>query len=240
MKTTKTCLILAIFTILTFSNSLSAQIAANVYHFDEQKEEGTIKHEIKIDGNYFIHSTYKESPPTFLRTYGGFYTAENNNLKLVMEFDSNYEAGNSKETEIPFQMEGDQLILELGTPMSFIPVAKNQQPLDGKWLFSGRVTDQGEDRVDTSRPRKTMKFLMNGHFQWIAYNTESMQFFGTGGGTYLAKDGKYTEHIGYFSRDNSRVGASLTFNYKLMGKDWYHSGKSSKGDPLHEIWSKRE
>ena len=105
--------------------------------------------------------------------------------------------------------------------------------------MAGRMTDQGERRRDSSRPRKTMKFLLDGYFQWIAFNTETFQFFGTGGGYYTAEIGKYIEHIEYFSRDNSRVGAILPFNYSLKESDWHHQGFSSKGDPIHEIWSTR-
>ena len=49
----------------------------------------------------------------------------------------------------------------------------------------------------------------------------------------------YTENIEYFSRDNSRVGAKLKFDYKLKNEEWNHIGFSSKGDPMHEIWVKR-
>jgi hypothetical protein len=112
--------------------------------------------------------------------------------------------------------------------------------LAGAWLFTGRVTDTGiEKRVPGAR--RTMKILSGTRFQWIAYNIETKEFFGTGGGTYTSVNGKYTETIDVFSRDNSRVGAKLDFNFSLSPEgDWHHSGKSSKGDPINEIWSKRE
>ena len=92
----------------------------------------------------------------------------------------------------------------------------------------------------TPGARKTMKILSGTRFQWIAYNNETKEFFGTGGGTYTTTDGKYTETIEFFSRDNSRVGAKLEFNYALEDGQWRHSGKSSKGDPMDEVWSQRE
>ena len=99
----------------------------------------------------------------------------------------------------------------------------------------------GETQLrDTSRPRKTMKILSGTRFQWIAYNTETKQFMGTGGGTYTTNNGKYTENIEFFSRDDSKAGLSLEFNYELIDGDWHHSGLSSKGDPIHEIWSIRD
>jgi hypothetical protein len=86
-----------------------------------------------------------------------------------------------------------------------------------------------------------MKILSGTRFQWIAYNVETKEFFGTGGGTYTTVDGKYTENIEFFSRDQSRVGMSLGFDFSIMDDGgWRHSGKSSKGDPLDEIWTQRE
>ena len=85
-----------------------------------------------------------------------------------------------------------------------------------------------------------MKILSGTRFQWIAYNTETKEFMGSGGGTYTTKEGKYTENIEFFSRDDSRVGASLQFDYELKDGDWHHSGLSSKGQPIYEIWSIRK
>ena len=104
----------------------------------------------------------------------------------------------------------------------------------------GRVRNGNEQRRNLDRPRKTMKFLINGYFQWIAFNTETFQFSGSGGGKYITKDGKYIESIEYFSRDNSKVCLNLEFDYELVNKEWNHKGFSSKGDPLHEIWGVRK
>ena len=85
-----------------------------------------------------------------------------------------------------------------------------------------------------------MKILSGTRFQWIAYNTETKEFLGTGGGTYTTDNGKYTENIEFFSRDDSRVGASLEFDYEVKDGKWHHKGESSKGDPIYEIWSPYE
>ena len=42
------------------------------------------------------------------------------------------------------------------------------------------------------------------------------------------------------SRDDSRVGAELDFNYEIKNKDWYHTGLSIKGKPINEVWSIRD
>ncbi|MCM4153731.1 hypothetical protein DHD05_19235 [Arenibacter sp. N53] len=224
---------------LLIFNNIWAQIPANVYHFEDKSSEGTIQHELKLDADYFVHTIYRQSPAEFIKTLGGYYTISGNNLMVQLEFNSDYNKDKITNLKIPYEVKGGTLILDYPTQMNFNPTTYGIQDLDGKWLITGRVTDQGEERRDTSRPRKTMKYLLNGHFQWIAYNTETFEFFGTGGGTYDATNGKYTENIAYFSRDNSRVGAILSFNYEVNGNDWYHTGKSSKGDPLNEIWTKR-
>jgi len=87
-------------------------------------------------------------------------------------------------------------------------------------------------------PRKTLKILSGTRFQWAAINPETKQFSGTGGGTYTFENGKYTENIEFFSRDNSRVGASLTFDGEVSGDKWKHSGNSSTGNPIAEIWTR--
>ena len=240
MKLTKISVFIGLVSCFVFFDTIKAQIPANVYHFVEKNKEGALHHELKLDADYYVHTIYKESPAEFIKTMGGFYTISGNNLLVDLEFNSNHKEDKITNINVPFKLKNGSLILEGDSPMTFTPTTNGGQDLDGKWLMAGRVTDQGEDRRDTSRPRKTMKYLLNGHFQWIAYNTETFEFFGSGGGTYKAGNGKYTENIGYFSRDNSRVGAALSFNYKINSKDWYHSGKSSKGDPLNEIWTIRE
>ncbi|MEO0896561.1 MAG: membrane or secreted protein [Bacteroidota bacterium] len=110
--------------------------------------------------------------------------------------------------------------------------------LAGAWLITGRKRD-GEMRKREIGERKTMKILSGTRFQWIAYHTGTGKFSGSGGGTYTTKEGKYTENIEFFSRDSSRVGASLEFNYELIGGEWHHSGLSSKGKPIYEVWTLR-
>ena len=113
--------------------------------------------------------------------------------------------------------------------------------LNGSWLFANRKSDGqlGEPR-SADNPRKTMKILSGTRFQWIAYNTATKDFSGTGGGTYTTNDGKYTENIDFFSRDNSRVGASLEFEFQLIDDSWHHQGLSSRGEPIYEIWERRK
>jgi len=109
--------------------------------------------------------------------------------------------------------------------------------LFGLWRITARANEKGEMSEMKPGPRKTMKIMSGGYFQWFAINTQTREFSGTGGGRYTLVDGKYTEKIEFFSRDNNRVGAELSFDASVNGKVWTHSGKSSKGDPIKEIWT---
>src|SRR3546814_20160262 len=55
------------------------------------------------------------------------------------------------------------------------------------WLITGRVRD-GEMSKMTPGARRTMKILSGTRFQWIAYNVETGEFSGTGGGTYTRSE----------------------------------------------------
>lgn len=199
---------------------------AQVYSYETKQNGKTVTHRILMDDSYLVETQYVAQPPEFILTRGGFYTQTEKDILVDFEFNSNFEKDGLKQ----MKLQSSKKWKLLSTP---------PQELKGKWLMAGRMTDQGERKRDTSGPRKTMKFLLDGFFQWIAFNTDTFQFFGSGGGYYTTEAGNYTEHIEYFSRDNSRVGARLPFQYELKGSDWHHQGFSSKGDPMHEIWSKR-
>ena len=202
-------------------------LKAQVFSFQSNENQKGITHRILMDQNYFVETQFVSDPPELILTRGGFYTQSGEEFMVDFEFNSNFEKDGLKQMKIE-------------KTKKWKKISNSPMDLNGKWLMAGRMTDQGERRRDTSAPRKTMKFLWDGYFQWIAFNTETFEFFGSGGGFYTAENGKYTEHIEYFSRDNSRVGAVLPFDYSLKDSDWHHQGFSSKGDPMHEIWSIRK
>lgn len=219
--------------------SLIAQIPSGIYI----SEVDNVRHEIKMDNGYFVYSEYKTSPAEFVRTLGGFaqieQTSVGSKLVVLLEFNSNYEQDAVRQLSMVANMEGETLELDWFQKLTLSPVKKTAQDLDGQWLFATRGPDKGQERRGEANTRKTLKFLLDGRFQWIAYDTEGFQFKGTGGGNYTSVDGVYTENIEYFSRDNARVGASLAFNYEVKGADWHHTGDNSKGEPMYEIWSRR-
>jgi len=217
------------------NSNTSAQISSGIYISDLEN----VRHELKMTDDYMIHTIYEKDPARFIKTTGGFYEANGSEINVKLEFNSNHEADGVTDLNIPFAIKGDQLVLGTNPKLTFNHVESMNQDLDGQWLFATRGPDTGQERRGESNTRKTLKYLQDNRFQWIAYDTEGMQFKGTGGGSYSAENGTYTEVIEFFSRDNSRVGASLEFKYELKGDDWHHTGNNSKGEPMYEIWAKR-
>lgn len=218
---------------------MNAQIQPGVYI----SETDNIRHELKIDDGYMVYTEYRQSPPKFIRTLGGFSRVEEaagKRLEVSLEFNSNYAKDSLHMLSIPFEIEGKNLVLDWTSKMTFKPLGEKEQDLDGAWLFATRGPDEGQERRGEENPRKTLKFLQNGRFQWIAYNTDTFEFFGSGGGSFSSEDGKYVENIDFFSRDDSRVGATLEFDYEIKDGDWHHTGKNSKGEPLYEVWALRD
>lgn len=194
---------------------------------------------IFADG-YQASTTYDAVTGKFIKTNGGAWKLDGNAMTEVIEFDT--ENPERVGTEVSFEVDiADDAIQIVGSDLKFKRIDDGTPgKLQGAWLMSGRVRDGETQLRDTNRPRKTMKILSGTRFQWIAYNTETKEFMGTGGGTYTTSDNEYTENIEFFSRDDSKAGLSLKFNYELIDGDWHHSGFSSNGDPMHEIWSSRE
>ncbi len=208
------------------------------YHVSENGDK--LKSVVIFSEGYQVITVYDASTGKFISTNGGTWKLTGNTMTEKVEFDS--VTPERVGSEVSFEVAISETMMEIvGSDMKFKRIDDGTPgELQGAWLMSGRIRDGKTQSRDTSRPRKTMKVLSGTRFQWIAYNTETKQFMGTGGGTYTTINGKYTESIKFFSRDDSRVGADLTFDYQLMEGAWHHSGLSSKGQPIYEIWSVRK
>ena len=196
---------------------------SQVYNVDNEEDISRVI----LDNEYIVISKFKSDSGNFISTLGGYYQLNEGVYEINLEFNSNYE-------------QDSIVFLSIAKTSKWKNISKENNTLNGKWVMSGRYNN-GEFRTrNTALPRKTMKVLIDGFFQWIAFNTETFKFSGSGGGEYETVDGKYIEIIQYFSRDDSRVGAELDFNYEIKNKDWYHTGLSSKGKPINEVWSIRD
>jgi len=224
-----------------FSFGIKAQNIIGAWESFATSENGDNLRSVVIfaDG-YQVLTTFNATTGKFIHSNGGTWKLDGDIMTEKVEFhtDNSERVG----TETSFKVIVTDTIIEIVDGDIKLKRIDTGIPgkLQGAWLMSGRIREGKTQLRDISRPRKTMKILSGTRFQWIAYNTETKQFMGTGGGTYTTINGEYTENIEFFSRDDSKAGLSLKFNYELINGKWHHSGLSSKGDPIHEIWSVRE
>lgn len=188
---------------------------------------------------YFTHTRYDGAGKRFLMTRGGTYATVDNGIAVTYEFHSAEPEETGKRYDYAISFRNGELIMHLGAKeQSWKRVDDSAAPLAGVWKISERLSDGRLMQIHQRGTRKTLKVLTGTRFQWFAIDPGAKLFAGTGGGTYTFRDGRYTENIEFFSRDNSRVGASLGFDGKLEAGKWHHSGTSSKGDKIYEVWSR--
>ena len=209
---------------------------------EQNGEPVTDQEYIKIyqDGYFAFGARMKESGE-FIGAGGGPFAIKGKHYIEHFDFSTLTPEKIGSKMQYTYHLDGEQMTIKstiAGTELkeTWKRISSASDDLTRNWVITGRVVD-GQERTMTPGARRTVKILSGNRFQWIAFNSETKEFSGTGGGTYSAKDGQYIEKIEFFSRDNSRVGASLTFQYDVKTGHWHHSGLSSKGDPIYEIWS---
>lgn len=203
-----------------------------------ERSDGDVKHQLFFQDGFYFHTAHQANE--FLKTQGGTFEVKDKALKGKVLFNSSDSARVGEELNVPFSISANQLSMQVdeGTVV-FNRADDGKAPLAGVWRITGRMQEDGKIvPVHQTGTRQTYKLLTGTKFQWVAMDPAKKQFSGTGGGSYTFKDGKYTENIEFFSRDNSRVGASLGFDGKLENGNWHHSGLSSKGAKIYEVWSR--
>ena len=234
----KKIIFLTIYSLLVTNTNAQSFIGAwERNHNSENGDE--LKSVVIFSDGYQAISTYESKSGKFINSNGGTWELMGDTMTEKVEFDTN--DPDRVGSKVTFKVKITETTMSIvGTDMEFQRIDDGLPgDLKGAWLMAGRVRDGKKQLRNTSGPRKTMKLLSGKRFQWIAYNTESKKFMGTGGGTYTTKNGVYSENIEFFSRDNSKSGIELEFEYEIIDNEWNHKGFSSKGDPLHEIWKPR-
>lgn len=195
-----------------------------------------------IADGFMVMTAYNKKSGEFIATLGGRWRADWDNFSITYEFDSSDSTQVGGVSTMPYQLIGSTLVFN-GDKVWTRTDDNTPGALSGAWEIIGRKRNGTMQDLSERRnsPRKTMKILSGSRFQWIAFDIDKKQFIATGGGSYTTDEkGLYIEKIEYFSRDPKRASSQLSFDYKLMNKDWVHRGVSSKGEPLHEIWSLRK
>ena len=203
-----------------------------------QYKNGTLETVLIFEPSYFTVTTFDVSNKKFIQTWGGRYSMHENNITAVVEFNSADKAQVGKTINFKVGIHNNILLSNISNDnKEWKQIDDNKGALAGLWVITGREQNGVMNKM-TPGERKTIKILSGTRFQWAAINTGTGEFFGTGGGNYNFENGIYTENIEFFSRDSTRVGKSLSFNGSVKDDEWDHSGKSSKGDPVHEVWSR--
>ncbi|CAG5071706.1 hypothetical protein DYBT9623_03696 [Dyadobacter sp. CECT 9623] len=194
-----------------------------------------------VADNYLVIASYSVGNKYFERTEGGPFTMSGDQMTYTPEFNSADTAKIGIPIVFTVTVKDKILTLRYEEAMVWMQVDDAAStPMAGAWHITERAEPGGGElvKIHLEGTRKTLKLLSATRFQWFAIDPAVKGFYATGGGTYTVKNGKYTENIQFFSKDNNRVGTSLTFNHKLENGRWDHSGKSSDGKAIHEIWEK--
>ena len=222
------------------SIGINAQSLMGAWESYQTSETGeNLRSVLIVSDAYQVLTTFNSDSGAFISSNGGSWKLEGNTMTEKVEFNSNKPEMVGSEISFTIAL-NDSIFKIVGSDIKMKRIdGGGSGELQGIWLMSGRTIDGLTQLINTDGPRKTMKILSATRFQWIEYNTETKQFMATGGGTYTTINGIYTEMIEFFSRDITKVGLQLKFDYKLTGGNWHHSGFSTKGDPIDEVWIKR-
>jgi hypothetical protein len=218
-----------------FGSSISAQQFSGAWM---RKLDTAVQYLTVVD-HYYVVTTYDLEGKKFYQTAGGTADMDGKKMLGVIEFNTSDKSVVKSNYSYDYSFKKKDLIMPIdGIQTNWKWVDDADLSLSGNWRITGRMQD-GKVTAMNPGARKTIKTLSSTRFQWTAINTDTGEFFGTGGGHYTFKDGKYTEYIEFFSRDATRVGSSLSFDASIKEGNWHHSGNSSKGDPIYEIWSRK-
>jgi hypothetical protein len=199
------------------------------------------EHIIIFTDDYFSYTNFNKATKQFVVTQGGAYTTSHDQIAARLEFNSRDSQQVGTTVNYPFTLSNEVLTITVdGERTTWERLDNGTAPLAGNWRITHRLQDGNVQAIHQSGGRKTVKLLSDKRFQWVAINTDTKEFLGTGGGVYTFGNGKYTEHIEFFSRDSSRVGTSLTFEGNIKKDGWHHSGLSSRGDRIYEVWNKKK
>ena len=220
----------------TLAGNLMAQTStiSGAYEFNNGNET----HYLFLQDGFCFYTVKQDN--SFIMSQGGNFNTSNGKLNVTILYNSKDSTKVGEKLSLPYSLPGDQLALQTEQgEAKFSKIDAGKSELAGVWKITGRMGPDGKIAdIHQTGSRQTYKLLTGTKFQWVAIDPDKKLFSGTGGGSYTFKDGKYTEHIEFFSRDNSRVGAALTFDGKLENGKWHHSGLSSKGDKISEVWGK--
>jgi hypothetical protein len=114
-------------------------------------------------------------------------------------------------------------------------------PLDGAWKLIEAKNGGAQEYQKLPEGTQEIKYVTGGRFIWIVFREG--QITAAAGGKYTVEKDKYTEVIEYFVGDGqqSLVGKTFDFTWKLDGGTWLHVGVIKVNDQdlkIDEKWER--
>src|SRR5262245_57751047 len=130
------------------------------------------------------------------------------------------------------------LVLSLTDPAAGEP--KQENKLLGTWkLISGKY---GEEQVEIPEGITQLKHVTPVQFMWGRYGKDGKGMMALGG-SYTLKGQTYEEVPEYGVGEelvNALKGKRQSFQWKIEGNKWHHTGKLSSGQSIDEVWERVE
>lgn len=246
MEKTTVVLLMVFFALFTSDGGAHYKISALEGAWEMEmppSESDGVRTVMTIQSPYVFITTFDVEERKFYSSQGGMIEILGNFVLYTVEFNTSEPDEIGTQYEITTEIKGNKLMSTLSEKgddqtVTYTRIDSGNSDLAGAWRITDRMRD-GQMQAMRLGSRKTIKMITGSRFQWAAYDPDSKRFSGTGGGTIKIDNGKYAEHIEFFSRNADRVGATLTFDYEVDGDRWIHSGKSSSGNSIKEIWTKQ-
>ncbi|MHA8063950.1 hypothetical protein [Aquirufa aurantiipilula] len=201
--------------------------------------QGDVTSWLLVTDQLLSFTQFETNSHKLIATYGGTYRMKGKELEIQQEWNSQDSLQVGQLKKITFQKKKRQIQLE---QLVYTPMDKGESgKMKGAWIIVGNFSgDIMSRRPNPFFPRRTMKMHTGNAFQWIAYNVQTKQFFGTGGGFYSTQANNYTEEIVFFTKASSSIGKKLIFDFQIQDGIWRHKGQKSIGGAMDEAWSRRE
>jgi len=190
--------------------------------------------------NYFTSSTRLESSGEFVSASGGTYSLSKLDYIENYEIHSNSRAVTGSYINYSYQIENDTLKLKdrnSRNKETWVKIDSAEKEKITCWKIHKAFRDSKWTTIE-DKPRKTLKMLTDNHYQVLALNSQTGEFFGSSGGKWTFENDKHNEIIQFFSKNPNMVGDTLSFNKEIKDSIWSHNGKSSEGEYIKERWKK--
>jgi hypothetical protein len=120
--------------------------------------------------------------------------------------------------------------------------ATQETDLRAKLIGTWRSVSAKYDGQEHEPPENvvTYKHVTPTGFVWLSYEKDSGKIFRAGGGKYTLKGDSYAERVEYGAGDDFDAvkNAEHTFNCKIEGDRWFHTGKLAGGTTIEEVWER--